>query len=168
MEPKSQAGTEIIEEKPARAVRSKAMVWTFIGTGGALIVMAVLFLFLGPLKKPRQDRLILTAEDREQQRYDSQQEEQARNKASLIQNAPFLLRKGSDSEASAQAESLFRELNRDNALSLQSKVGGDPAKAEEDLIASVIREPQPQAPDEPSYRASHPPAPSQPLPSATG
>jgi type IV secretory pathway VirB10-like protein len=158
MEPESQAQTEIIEEKPARAVRSKAMVWTFIGTGGALIVMAVVFLFIGPLKKPTRDRPILTAEDREQQRYDSQQEEQARNKASQLQNAPFLLRKGSDSEASAQAESLFRELNRDKALSSQSKAGGDSAKAEEALIASVIREPRPQAPAEPSYRASHPPA----------
>ncbi len=165
MEPESPDQTEIIEEKPVRAGRSKTMMWTLVGLGTALVLVAALFLFIGSLKKSTEARLILNAEDREQQRYDSQQEDQARNKASQIQNAPFLLRKGSDSEASAQAESLFRELNRDNALSSQSKAGGDPAKAEEDLIASVIREPQPQAPAEPSYRANHPPA---PTPTATG
>ncbi len=65
----------------------------------SLVLVAALFLFIGSQNKPTEDRLILTAEDREQQRYDSQQEEQARNTSSQIQNAPFLLRKGSDSEA---------------------------------------------------------------------
>lgn len=159
MEPESPGQTEIVEEKPARRARSRVKMWTFVVVGTSLILAAAPFLFIGSLKESTEERQMLTAEDLEQQRYDSQQEEQARSKASQIQNAPFLLRKGSESEASAQAESLFRELNRDNALSSQSKAGGDPAKAEEDLIASVIREPQTQAPPEPSYRSSHPPAP---------
>jgi type IV secretion system protein VirB10 len=166
MEPESPGQTEIVEEKPARRGRSRAKVWTFVAVGTSLILAAALSFFIASLKESAEERQMLTAEDREQQRYDSHQEEQARNKASQIQNAPFLLRKGSDSEAAAQAESLFRELNRGNALNLQSKAEGDPAKAEEDLIASVIREPQTQAPPDPSYRASHPSAPTTTAPSS--
>jgi hypothetical protein len=52
MEPESPAQTEIIEEKPVRAGRSKAMMWTFVGVGTSLVLGAALFLFIGPLVKP--------------------------------------------------------------------------------------------------------------------
>jgi type IV secretion system protein TrbI len=161
-ESQGQSQTEIIEEKPTRSVRTKPLVWVFLGIGGGLVVVA-LFLFLGPGKRRTQDPPILSADDREQQRYDAQQEQQARNKAAQIHNDPLIFRKGSEAEVSSEVEDLLRSLNLNDS---QSPVKADRAQAEEDLIANVIREPQPQAPRDPSYLSSRPPAP-QPTSAAT-
>lgn len=162
MEPaESQGQTEIIEEKPTRLVRTKPLIWVFLGIGGGVVVVAALFLFFGPGKRRTQDPPILSAEDREQQRYDAQQEQQARNKAAQIHNDPLIFRKGSEAEVSSEVDDLLRGLNLNDS---QSPVQADGAKAEEDLIANVIR--PPQAPRDPSYLSSRPPAP-QPTAAAT-
>lgn len=156
-----QANTEIVEEKPQRPDHNRRVMGYLIGIGACLLVLALFFLVIA-LKKRSQDPLALGADDREQQRYDAEQAEQARNKASQIQNDSFLLRKSSDAEVSAQVEGLLRDLNRDGDVGAGAGGKKDPAKAEEDLIAKVIRGPQPQPSADPSYFLNRPQARSQP------
>jgi hypothetical protein len=152
--PETPVQTEIIEEKPVPRTRGKRVLWLFFAIGGGLLVIAIVFLFIGLGGRRIQDQPILSAEDLEQEKYDAQQEQQARNKASQIRNDPFVVRKGSEAEVSSAVDDLMRSLNLTDS---QSLVKDDRAKAEEDLIANVIRDSH--SPSNVAYSASRSPAP---------
>jgi len=150
MEPnETQAVTEAVDEQPAPR-RRKKRIWAFAGLGTVVLVAALVVLFAVVRKGQLQNlRHVLTTEDIEQLKYDSQQAAHERNRADQIRDGALLLRK-EDADTQAQLNSLMGQLQKDSGTDLPLPMADDrQVRTEEEAIAQVIREPRP---------ASHEPA----------
>jgi type IV secretory pathway VirB10-like protein len=139
----SEPNTDIVEEKPATAPKSKRRTWLFATCiGVTLLGLALLALFSAISRtKVHTPPPRLTADDLEQQKYDARQKETEQLKADQLRNDAFLIRK--DEDTTAQLNNLMKDLKED-ALPVPA---ADPkqTRAEEEAIARVIREPVSQA-----------------------
>ena len=140
MEP-VEPNTDIVEEKPATAKKSKRRNWLLAAAiGGPLLVLGLFALFTlisGTKQQTAQPQL--TADDLEQQKYDARQQENEQLKAAQLRNDGFLVRK--DEDTTLQLNNLMKDLQRDDAFPVHTT---DPkqTRAEEEAIAGVIRDPR--------------------------
>jgi type IV secretory pathway VirB10-like protein len=129
--------TEVIEEKPAPA-KSKRRFWLFAGLGGALLVFALIALVTAVRFKSSATQTPLTTEDLAQQKYDAQQKENERNKATALRNDFFLLRK-EDADTTLQLNSLMSQLENNSDSPVVPLNSDKQVRAEEEAIHQVLR-----------------------------
>jgi type IV secretory pathway VirB10-like protein len=158
-----QIGTEIVDEGGSTAKKTGKRIWLYVGLGIAGLAILVTVLIM---RVPHhEDKPAATAADLEQQKYDAGQKEQERQKAARIRDDTFIVRKGDD--AQAQLNSLLKDLNLEKGQpsELPTPADDSKARAEEEAIDYVLRNPAPKQP--PAVRTSSPQpksAPASPVP----
>src|SRR5436309_1380420 len=98
------------------------------------------------VRRAREGRPRPTAEDLEQEKYDTEQRQREDQKAAQLRNAPFLVRKEDDGQR--ELNSLLKDLNtgKDSSAGLPTPLPDRQARAEEEAIAGVLREQGPVSP----------------------
>jgi type IV secretory pathway VirB10-like protein len=155
MDPNNEvAGTEIIEETETAPKKKGRRPGLLIGIGVALLIIvagAMIFAF----RKPQQLAYKPTAEEREQQKLDLDENKREQQKADQIRNQSFLIRKGEDNQA--QLNSILKDLDlgkgQDSAVSNPAVTQ---AAAEEEAIEHVLQKSTPppsRMKQEPVYAA---------------
>jgi len=154
MEPtETQAATQIVEEQPAPRRRKKRG-WVFLGLGAGVLVSALIVLF-AVVRNGRPQDQGLTADDREQLKYDAQQQTNDQSKADQLRNGSLLLRK-EDADTQAQLKSLLGQLQKGSGTEVPVPMSDDrQVRNEEEAISHVMRE-QRTADPAPAYEPSHP------------
>jgi type IV secretory pathway VirB10-like protein len=137
-----QLKTGIAEEKPAAPRKPGKRVWVLISLGAVLLIVA-LWVLIANLRKPGAHSRPPTAEEIEQQKYDSDQKDREKQKAAQIHDQSFLVRKDDDSQA--QLNGLLKDLDikKDSGTDLPRPLDDHKAKSEEEAIAHVLRSPTP-------------------------
>jgi type IV secretory pathway VirB10-like protein len=151
-------GTEIVEEQDSTPKKKGKRLWLYIGFGAALVVIISVGLMMA-FRKPQRQVLNPTAEELEQQKYDSEQAKREKLKADQIRDQSFLVRDGDDHQA--QLNSLLKDLAMDKNSGLPTPIPDRQAKAEEEAIAHVLRSSsppavQPEPVSQPPRRAAQP------------
>src|SRR5437867_4776495 len=105
--------------------------------------MAALAALIVKVRRGRVGQPQPTAEDLEQEKYDTEQRQREDQKAAQLRNAPFLVRKEDDGQR--ELNSLLKDLNtgKDSSADLPTPLPDREARAEEEAIAGVLREPNP-------------------------
>jgi len=105
--------------------------------------MTALAVLIVKVRRGRVGRPRPTAEDLEQEKYDTEQRQREDQKAAQLRNAPFLVRKEDDGQR--ELNSLLKDLNtgKDSSADLPTPLPDREARAEEEAIAGVLREPDP-------------------------
>ena len=143
MEPREEPSTTGIAEEPSAApAKGKRRLWLFAGLG-AVLLMTALAAVIVKVRQAREGRPRPTAEDLEQEKYDTEQRQREDQKAAQLRNAPFLVRKEDDSQR--ELNSLLKDLNtgKESSADLPTPLPDREARAEEEAIAGVLREPDP-------------------------
>ena len=132
----------IAEEPSAAPAKGRRRSWLFAGLG-AVLLMAALAALIVKVRRGRVGRPRPTAEDLEQQKYDTEQRQREDQKAAQLRNAPFLVRKEDDGQR--ELNSLLKDLNtgKESSADLPTPLPDREARAEEEAIAGVLREPDP-------------------------
>jgi type IV secretory pathway VirB10-like protein len=141
MEPREEpVTTEIAEEPPATPAKKREKSWLLIGIVVVLLISA-LAIFIVAVRWTKDDLVGPSREDLEQQRYDAEQRQKDDRKAAQLRNDPFLVRK--EDESQRQLNSLLNDLNlgKDPGSDFPIPLTDRQAKAEEEAIAGVLREP---------------------------
>src|SRR5436309_7331549 len=101
--------------------------------------MTALAVLIVKVRRAREGRPRPTAEDLEQQKYDTEQRQREDQKAAQLRNEPFLVRKEDDSQR--ELNSLLKDLNtgKDSSADLPTPLPDREARAEEEAIAGVLR-----------------------------
>src|SRR5213593_2817036 len=107
MQPR-EAQTDIAEEPSATPPKGRRRKWLLAGLGAVLLMAALAALYLA-LRPPRKRLPGPTAEDLEQEKYDTEQRRREDQKAAQLRNEPFLVRKEDDSQR--ELNSLLKDLN---------------------------------------------------------
>jgi type IV secretory pathway VirB10-like protein len=134
--------TEIADENEVPP-RNRKRVWLYVGLGVALL--AVVFAILIVAVRRRGAGPVATVADQEQQKYDAGQQENDRQKTARLRDDTFLVRKEDDYQA--QLNSLLKDLNIDSGrgMDLPMPVAEQKARAEEEAIEHVLRNPAPNS-----------------------
>jgi type IV secretory pathway VirB10-like protein len=134
--------TEIADDNEVPP-RSRKRVWLYVGLGVALL--AVVFAILIVAVRRRGAGPVATVADQEQQKYDAGQQENDRQKTARLRDDTFLVRKEDDYQA--QLNSLLKDLNIDSGrgMDLPMPVAEQKARAEEEAIEHVLRNPAPNS-----------------------
>src|SRR5437867_4267118 len=141
MEPREgQPSTDIVEEPPVTPTKPKGRgrSWLFASLGAVLLIAALTALYLAVMP-PRKRLPGPSAEDLEQEKYDTEQRRREDQKAAQLRNEPFLVRKEDDSQR--ELNSLLKDLNtgKDSSADLPTPLPDREARAEEEAIAGVLR-----------------------------
>jgi type IV secretory pathway VirB10-like protein len=134
--------TEIADDNEV-PLRNRKRVWLYVGLGVALL--AVVFAILIVAVRRRGAGPVATVADQEQQKYDAGQQENDRQKTARLRDDTFLVRKEDDYQA--QLNSLLKDLNIDSGrgMDLPMPVAEQKARAEEEAIEHVLRNPAPNS-----------------------
>jgi type IV secretory pathway VirB10-like protein len=134
--------TEIADDNEVPP-RNRKRVWLYVGLGVALL--AVVFAILIVAVRRRGAGPVATVADQEQQKYDAGQQENDRQKTARLRDDTFLVRKEDDYQA--QLNSLLKDLNIDSGrgMDLPMPVAEQKARAEEEAIEHVLRNPAPNS-----------------------
>src|SRR5207237_5307476 len=113
---------------------------------GAVRLMAALAALIVRVRRGRLGRPRPTAEDLEQEKYDTEQRQREDQKAAQLRNAPFLVRKEDDGQR--ELNSLLKDLNtgKESSADLPTPLPDREARAEEEAIAGVLRDSSPVTP----------------------
>lgn len=141
-QPQEQVRTDIEEERAEAPEKRRLRRWLFIGIGASLAMVAIGMLYTA-VRPHKQQLPGPTAEDQEQLKYDSAQNQREQLKASTLRDDPFLVRK--DDNSQSQLGSLLKDLNveKQQAAELPTPATDKQAKAEEEAISHVLRDPSP-------------------------
>ncbi len=146
-------GTDIIDEQAQTPAKGKKRLWLLAGLGSGLLIFAVA-MFFAAARPPQTQSPGPTAEDIEQLKYDAEQKEQERQKASRIRNDNFVMRKEDDSQARLNSLLKDLDLEKDQATDQSAPVGDREARMQEEAIARIIRDPGPAPSSSGSFLAS--------------
>ncbi len=152
-----QIRTDIADENDMSPQGGKRRVWLFVGSGVALVAVVTAISIVAI--RTHRGGPGPTAADQEQQKYDASQTERDRQKAARLRDDTFLVRKEDDNQA--QLNSLLKDLNmqKSPASDLPTPAADHQAKAEEEAIDYVRRNPAPrQSPLPGSYESRPKPA----------
>jgi type IV secretory pathway VirB10-like protein len=138
-----QIRTDIADENDSPPAKAGKRVWLYVGLGAALL--AVVFAILFVAVRRRGAGPVATVADQEQQKYDAGQQENDRQKTARLRDDTFLVRKEDDYQA--QLNSLLKDLNIDSGrgMDLPMPVAEQKARAEEEAIEHVLRNPAPNS-----------------------
>jgi type IV secretory pathway VirB10-like protein len=137
-----QIRTDIADENDSPPAKAGKRVWLYVGLGAALLfVFAILIVAV----RRRGAGPVATVADQEQQKYDAGQQENDRQKTARLRDDTFLVRKEDDYQA--QLNSLLKDLNIDSGrgMDLPMPVAEQKARAEEEAIEHVLRNPAPNS-----------------------
>jgi hypothetical protein len=137
MEPVEPQTTEVIEEKP-ELLRTRKNLRVFAGLGGLLVVVMLVVLVLSMQRAKKKATSMLSVDDLTQQKYDLQEREREKNKASQLRDDPLLLRKDSESETESRLEGLLNQIEKKSGPLAESPDDSQ-ARQEEEMIAHVMR-----------------------------
>ena len=137
--------TDIAEEPSATPAKGRRRSWLLASLGAVLLTGVLAGMFVA-VRRGRVGRPQPTAEDIEQQKYDTEQRQREDQKAAQLRDQPFLVRKEDDSQR--QVNSLLKDLNagKDPNGDLPTPLPDRQARAEEEAIAGVLREQGPVSP----------------------
>lgn len=140
--------TDIADEEGLSTAKGRKRVWLYAGLGATLLAVATAILFM---TVRRHGETPQTGADQEQQKYDSGQKEQDRQKTARLHDDTFIVRKDDDNQA--QLNSLLKDLGmqKSPAAELPTPAVDHQAKAEEEAIDFVLRNQAPKPP--PSSRS---------------
>lgn len=157
--PGEEIRTDIDEERIPFPEKGKKRRGLFIGIGAVLIIAAVA-LFIVAVRPRKEKAPAPTLDDQEQLKYDAALVDQDQKKAEALRNDPFLVRKEDNSQS--QLNSIMRSLNigQDSAANPPVRANDQQAKAEEEAIAHVLRDPAPA--QTPPARSNQPRPPAAP------
>lgn len=159
MEQEEQAVRTDIDEEVEHPSKKGRKRTRFLLLGGVLILSAIAMLIVAT--RPRKEKAPgPSIDDQEQLKYDAALVDQEQKKADALRNDPFLVRKEDTSQS--QLNGLLRSLNigQDSTANSPVRANDQQAKAEEEAIAHVLRDPAPA--QTPPARSNQPRPPAAP------
>lgn len=137
---KEEVGTEIVEEQESAPRKKGKRLWLYIGIAAVLVLVALGALMVA-VHKPQKQSPRQTAEELEQLKYDSEQQERQKQKADQLRDQSFLVREGEDNQA--QLNSILKDLGMGQNPVFPSPIPDSQARAEEEAIAHILRSTSP-------------------------